>query len=115
MNDDHYLRETAREVVRAGKLPGRAPDRVWGGPGTGAQCAICGVPTTPAEVELELEFNYDDRPGHHSYLVHQRCYSVLKLEHQNLVPGAVSARTQTPSTGAAVPVARPGFSNENSS
>jgi hypothetical protein len=108
MDDDRYLRETAHEVIRAGKLPDRAPDRVWGGPGTGAKCSVCGASTTHAEVELELEFTYDDRPGRDSYLVHQRCYSMLKLEHQNVAPGAVSARTLTPSTGAAAPSRDPG-------
>lgn len=89
MNDDRYLRETASEVTRAGKLPDRAPDHMWGGPGTGAKCAICGVFTTHVEVELELEFTYDDRSGRDSYLVHQRCYSMLELERRNVAGGAV--------------------------
>ena len=116
MDDDHHLRETAREVIRAGKLPYRAPNHVWGGPGTGAKCAICGASTMHAEVELELEFTYKDgRPGRDSYFVHQRCYSILERERQNVPPGAVSARTQTPSTGAVAPVAQPGRPGGSSS
>jgi hypothetical protein len=35
MPDESILRATAREVVRAGKMPSRRPDRILGGPGVG--------------------------------------------------------------------------------
>jgi hypothetical protein len=44
VNDEGTLREKAREVFQAGKLPNRRPDRTWGGPGVGADCTICRVP-----------------------------------------------------------------------
>ena len=44
MIDECTLREKVREVLQAEKLPNRRPDRTWGGPGVGADCAICGRP-----------------------------------------------------------------------
>jgi hypothetical protein len=81
---EEQLREKAREVLRAGKLPDRAPDSLWGGPGTGAKCVVCGASTTQSEVEIEIEFTHDDNPlGSDNYHVHQRCYSMLELELQS--------------------------------
>jgi hypothetical protein len=42
MPDEPRLREQAREAIQTGKLPSRAPDRTWGGPGVGADCTVCG-------------------------------------------------------------------------
>ena len=56
MPDEKILRAKAREVVRAGKLPSRRPDRTWGGPGVGAPCSVCGEPITPLQLELEAQF-----------------------------------------------------------
>src|SRR2546423_8595560 len=56
LSDEQTLRDKARSVVQQGKLPARAPDRVWGGPGVGAPCEVCGVPVTKAEKEFQIEF-----------------------------------------------------------
>jgi hypothetical protein len=53
MHDEKILRDKARAAVRDGKLPGRHPDRTWGGPGVGAECAICGLPVTKDDMEFE--------------------------------------------------------------
>jgi hypothetical protein len=49
------LRERARELIHEGRLPDRAPARVWGGPGTGVQCALCAEPIPPSEMEYEAD------------------------------------------------------------
>jgi hypothetical protein len=80
-SEDNHLREKARAIIRDGGLPNRSPNQVWGGPGTGARCAICGSLTTHDEVELEVEFS-EGSPG--SYYFHLRCFSMLELERQSL-------------------------------
>jgi hypothetical protein len=105
MSEDRHLREKVREIMRAGRMPDRAPDHVWGGPGTGAECAVCGAYTTHAEVELEIEFTQPDGRRASSYLVHLRCYSMLELERQSRAAEPRSARNQAPT---AVMVSRAG-------
>lgn len=64
MSDEGTLRDKARAAIRNGKLPTRSPDRTWGGPGVGAECAICGLPVTKDEMEFEIQFARDgDNPG----------------------------------------------------
>lgn len=63
MPDETALREKAREVVRQGKLPTRPPDRVWGGPGVDAPCAVCELPVGKNEMEFEVEFARDGHGG----------------------------------------------------
>jgi hypothetical protein len=56
-------------------LPDRRPDRMWGGPGVGADCAICGAPVMRNELELEIEFARDgDDSSTDKYHVHIRCF-----------------------------------------
>jgi hypothetical protein len=84
MSDESTLRQKAREAIQAGKLPGRPPQRVWGGPGVGACCTICGKPARQDEVEFELEFGRDDNdrdPGDHH--VHVQCFAAWELERTN--------------------------------
>jgi hypothetical protein len=91
VNDDSLLRKKAREVMDSGRLPDRAPDHIWGGPGTGADCAVCGHRIEHKETELEIEFV--DRNGADSsfHLVHLRCFSALEGERQSRVGSRVSA------------------------
>jgi hypothetical protein len=92
MMNESLLREKVREAMHAGELPDRAPDQVWGGPGTGARCAVCGASTKRDETELEIEFSSGHRSGPTSYYVHLRCYSILELERRNVPTAAVSER-----------------------
>ncbi len=77
MNDDTVLRQRAREAIDRGRLPARAPDQLLGGPGTGEECAICGILTRYEEVELEIEF------AEGTYVVHPRCFTFLESEWEN--------------------------------
>ena len=42
---------------QAVRWPGRSPDRLWGGPSMGGDCAICGAAIALGELELEVEFD----------------------------------------------------------
>lgn len=81
MPDEPHLREQAREAIQSGKLPSRAPDRMWGGPGVGADCAVCGLPVTREQLEFEIEFARNgDNPGLDQFHVHLRCFAAWELE-----------------------------------
>ena len=83
--DEHDLREQARTVIEAGKLPARRPDRTWGGPGVGAPCAVCGVPVGKDQLEFEIQFARDgDSPGLDKYHVHVRCFAAWEFERGSL-------------------------------
>ena len=54
------------------------PDRMWGGPGVGLECVICGEPIPRDQTELELEFRRDG--GKESYHVHVPCFQRWTLQ-----------------------------------
>ena len=81
MPDEAFLREKARAVVQAGKLPARRPDRTWGGPGVGAPCAVCELPVTQNEMEFEIQFAHDG--GLDKFHVHIRCFAAWEFERRN--------------------------------
>ena len=95
MNDECTLREKAREVIQGGTLPNRYPDRMWGGPGVGADCMVCKVSVKRNELEFEIEFARDgDDPGVDTYHVHISCFTAWQFERTNsieLVPGPSSS------------------------
>jgi hypothetical protein len=81
MPDEIRLHEQAREAIQNGKLPARAPDRTWGGPGVGAECSVCGRPVTQDEIEFEIEFKCDgNSPGLDKFHVHSRCFAAWEFE-----------------------------------
>jgi hypothetical protein len=91
MSDDINLREKARELLRAGKLPSRRPDRIWGAQGFGGvKCMLCGADVGPGEAVLEVKFiggGSDPDPGAANPHFHVRCFSALELELRNLEAG----------------------------
>ena len=85
MSDEWTLREKARELIQAGKLPHRRPDRIWGGPGVDANCAICRTPVRHGEVEFEIEFARNgDTPGLDRYPLHIHCFAAWEFERHTL-------------------------------
>jgi hypothetical protein len=79
--DEGLLREKAREAIQAGKLPQRAPDRLWGGTGRGETCVLCGDSLGEGQASLELEYTGNRYShGKTSYLLHVRCFSAVELE-----------------------------------
>jgi hypothetical protein len=85
MSDERTLRWKIREAILSGKFPGRSPERTSGGPSGGADCALCGEPIRPLEVELELEFaRGEDDPGRDTYNVHPRCHFAWASERYDI-------------------------------
>src|SRR5262245_61008154 len=72
MPDEPILRQKARDAILTGKLPGRRPDRTWGGPGVGAPCSICGEPVRRDQMEFEVQFEHDraGTPGLDKFHIH---------------------------------------------
>ena len=86
-----------------GVLPTRRPDRVWGGPGVGADCTICGVPVRRDENEFEIEFVRDgDGTGPATYHLHIECFAAWEGQ-ANLAPSRAPRPKGegAPSSGAA--------------
>ncbi len=82
MSEESTLRQKAREAIEAGRLPSRHPERTWGGPGSGARCAICGECVRSDEMEFELEFARAelDEPAPEYLHVHIRCFAAWEFE-----------------------------------
>jgi hypothetical protein len=82
--DERTLRQKAREALQNQRLPNRAPDRMWGGPGDGATCALCGDSVERDDIGFDLEFADDGNSyGKANYALHARCFSVWELEREN--------------------------------
>ena len=81
---DEFTQENASEGIEGGKLPNRRPDRIWGGPGVGADCILCREPVTCDEVEFEVEFARNGtHPGVDRYHVHVRCWTAWESNAEN--------------------------------
>ena len=72
------LRDRARDLIREGRLPDRAPARVWGGPGSGVPCALCAqvIPST----EMEYEADATLANAVHTLHFHFVCHAAWQLE-----------------------------------
>jgi hypothetical protein len=85
MPDEPMLRGKARAEVQSEKLPGRPPDRTWGGPGVGAACSVCELPVTKDEMEFEIQFARDGgNPGLDKY--HVQCFAAWEFERKWAAP-----------------------------
>jgi hypothetical protein len=51
---------------------------MWGGPGVGAPCTVCGAPVKQDEAELEVEWSDGASTSNHH--LHARCFAALELE-----------------------------------
>jgi len=73
------LRQRARELISSGRLPGLTPKNVWGGHGSGEQCALCGKSISRDEVEYEIE---DRTQGNAAvlYRFHFLCHAAWQFE-----------------------------------
>jgi hypothetical protein len=79
--DDDLLRQMAREALRSGLLPARAPDRTFGGSGSGAACTICGELVRPNQVGFEVEYQrHGINPGLDRYELHPKCLRAWERE-----------------------------------
>lgn len=80
MGDESGLPARACEATEIGKLPDRRPDHVWGGPGSGTPCAVCGKVVDKGDVELELQFTSDGVSAAARYHVHAKCFGAWERE-----------------------------------
>ena len=90
MDEEHEsaLRQKAREAIMAGRLPTRSPTGVWGGPGTGKTCAVCGQVIGGNSLGFELEFGDDDVAGRTVHDVHIWCFAAWEFECRSFLPAA---------------------------
>jgi hypothetical protein len=81
MTDDGILRARARHAMSTGRLPRHRPDRMWGGPGNGATCAVCGQAVSRAEMGFDLEFaGGTSAPSAVNHQFHVRCFAAWEFE-----------------------------------
>ena len=80
-----------------GGLPARRPDSIWGGPGAGACCTICGTHLADTEMELEIEFVRGDGFSADRYHVHVSCFAAWEAELRKAE--AVGSCSVLPGTG----------------
>ena len=78
------LRRKARAAIRAGMLPGHHQVSVWGGPGSGASCAVCGDAVAGHELGFELEFR-DDMDRLELRYIHIPCFAAWDAECRSLL------------------------------
>lgn len=86
MGDESVLRARAREAIKVGNLPDHRPEHVWGGPGSGESCAVCGDTVDKGDVELELQFAASPGAGAPNYHLHAQCFAAWELERRNGSP-----------------------------
>ena len=54
---------------------------MWGGPGVGERCAICGELITRDQLELEIQFARDGAASDpDTFHVHVRCFAAWEFE-----------------------------------
>lgn len=83
MGDESVRRRRAREAMKTGKLPNQRPERLWGGFGSGAPCAVCGEVVDEKDVEFELRFTADQGAAATHCHVHAKCFTAWELERRN--------------------------------
>jgi hypothetical protein len=77
---EQELRQKARDAVRRHSLPCRKPDHTWGGPGNGAECAVCGATLNSDDMVFDLEFTGDGVSQAANHQLHVRCFAAWEFE-----------------------------------
>ena len=81
MPNEAQIRQRARQILQAGILPHRDPDRTWGGAGVGVPCTLCSEPISPKQMEYELQFARDGAtPELDRFHLHLRCFAAWEME-----------------------------------
>src|SRR5688572_28141782 len=78
MGGENTLQEKARNLILAGIVPHRPPDRMWGGAGVGVQCIVCDRPVKRDQTGLELEYTDGAGAAEVNHHAHVPCYSALE-------------------------------------
>ena len=90
--DDFSLRQKAGAAIRAGMLPRQHQVSTWGGPGSGAPCAVCGDLVPRDGLGIELEFRDTDGPLELRHL-HIQCFAAWDLECRDFLQVGSDGRT----------------------
>lgn len=83
MSDEKALRRLAREAITGARVPAVRPKGTWGGNGTGALCAICGLSIPRDEMGFEVEFSGEAALAR-TYHLHTQCLAAWELERHAL-------------------------------
>jgi hypothetical protein len=83
MGDESVLAAGAGDAMKTSKLPKHRPERMWGGPGSGSSCAICGKTIGTEELEFELQFASEGGSATANYHVHVHCFAAWELERRD--------------------------------
>jgi hypothetical protein len=78
-SDEDALVELARDRLSKGRLPIGSPQRIWGGPGNGAVCALCEQVVTRLDIEFEVEFALAASSSRILHF-HRRCHAIWDAE-----------------------------------
>lgn len=89
------LNELAREAICAGRVPLRAPDRMFGGDGGGESCAVCECPVQGNSACLELEFRNAGGAVEARHF-HVSCYAAWVSEFLRLSGGTRADKAAAP-------------------
>lgn len=81
MTDDELM-QAVRQALARGDLPARAPNRLFGGRGTGTRCAVCGTRIESSEVGYEASFAppEGERAAAFSVHCHSHCLDAWEAE-----------------------------------
>ena len=108
MPNEAHIRLLARQVIHAGALPRRDPDRFRSGTGVGVACAVCQTPITRTQMEHELQFAHDGAaPGLDRFHFHFQCFAAWETERTRVIrtratPSPASDHMRQPFTLAGV-------------
>jgi hypothetical protein len=69
--DETSLRERARQLLLAGRLPSSDPATSWAGSGRGERCCVCQVLVRPDQIGFDLAFRMPQREV--ELHMHSRC------------------------------------------
>lgn len=89
------LRKQARDLIERGRLPITRPKGTWGGRGSGARCALCGLKIDFAEAEIEAEFaGARDASRLDKLYFHGCCFAEFEFERDRLRAASRLARNR---------------------
>lgn len=74
------IRARVRELLERNALPRGAQTGMWGGPGLGERCCVCGLPIRADELEVEVRFEGEGAPI--QLRLHQFCHAAWEMERQ---------------------------------
>jgi hypothetical protein len=76
---------------------------MWGGPGSGAACAVCSRPITSDEVGYEIEFHDKSGQTDRAQSIHVICFAAWEQELDAAVPEANGGSSRDGANGRHLP------------